>query len=191
MSKSKVLVLGLALTLWFGAISPQAGAAEEKAKEKEKDAGKHVQLMFVQNAKEVVFADGKMTLKGVAPSTIFFADRPERIAGHLTTPAFLNEWDKGKDSFAKDPPNATLSIFDEKGVNYVVVEIMNPKLSGTDLTYDVKVLEGTPPAKGGINSLFIDWWTYYGPTYCNRNPYTGYAYCHHPGYWYRPPGWYY
>ena len=125
----------------------------------DKDQVGQVQLMFVQTAKEVEFKGNQMTLKGVSPSTVFFSDRPERVSGHLTIPAFLKEWDEGKDSFEKDPPNATLSIFTEKDVQYVVVELMNPKLDGANLTYDVRVLQGNPPAKGGISSLFIDWVT--------------------------------
>jgi len=166
-----------------------------------KDEASHVQLMFVQSAKEVEFKGNQMTLKGVSPSTLFFSDRPERVTGHLTLPAFLKEWDTGKDSFEKDPPNATLSIFTDKDVQYVVVELMNPKLDGTTLTYDVRVLQGTPPAKGGISSLFIDWVTVgfgprpyyygYGGGYCHRNWYTGGVYCARPGYWYRPPYWAY
>ncbi len=179
--------------------SPAAKAAKDEGPGK-------IQLMFVQTAKSVEFSNNQMTLKGISPSAIFFSDRPERISGHLTIPAFLKEWDAGKDSFAKDPPNATLSIFSDSGVQYVVVELTNPKLDGENLSYDVRVLEGNPPAKGGISSLFIDWWSVGfgprpvygygygygpGPEYCHRNYYTGGVYCSRPGYGYRPPGWYY
>lgn len=61
---------------------------------------------------------------------IFFADRPERMAGHFPVPHFLQMWDEGKDSFKNDPPNANLSILGEKeGATNVVVEITNPSLS--------------------------------------------------------------
>ena len=156
-----------------------------------KGGGMHLQLMFVQTADSVAFDGNKMTLKGVNPATIYFSDRPERITGHMTLPAFLKEWDAGKDSFSKDPPNATLSILNPNGAQEVVVEITNPTLSGQDLSYDVKVLQGTPPAKGGISSLFIDWYSYYYNDYCHRNGYTGAMYCYRPGYYYHPPGWYY
>jgi hypothetical protein len=36
------------------------------------------------------------------------------------------------------------------------VELSNPKLSGDDLTYDARILEGTLPAEGGSCALFID-----------------------------------
>ena len=38
----------------------------------------------------------------------------------------------------------------------LVVELSNPQLSGNDLSYDVKVLEGTLLAQGGACALFID-----------------------------------
>ncbi len=42
------------------------------------------QLLFVQNAAGAEFsADGRrMTLKGMGATTLFFSDRPVRIAGH-------------------------------------------------------------------------------------------------------------
>ena len=36
------------------------------------------------------------------------------------------------------------------------MELSNPQLSGNDLSYDVKVLEGTLLGKGGTCALFID-----------------------------------
>ena len=84
------------------------------------------QFLFVQNAKGVVFEKGTITLKGVSPTTLFFSDRPMRIAGHLTTEEYIQMWGEGKDSFASDPPNATLSIFqdDKEKLIDVVVKIV-------------------------------------------------------------------
>ncbi len=116
------------------------------------------QFLFVQNAKGVIFEKGTITLKGVGPTTLFFSDRPMRIAGHLTTEEYIQMWGEGKDSFASDPPNATLSVFqdDRDKLIDVVVKLSNPHLKGDDLTYHVAILEGQMPAKGGICSVFID-----------------------------------
>jgi hypothetical protein len=78
------------------------------------------------------------------------------MAGHMQTSKFVPLWSQGKDSFLKDNPNATLSIFSGDNVSDLVVELSNPQLSGEDLTYDARVLEGTPPANGGACALFID-----------------------------------
>ena len=52
----------------------------------------------------------KLILTGVSANSIVFADRPVRAAGHVTTEQFIMQWDEGKDNFAIDPPNATVSI---------------------------------------------------------------------------------
>lgn len=52
---------------------------------------KDVQMLFVQNAKDVVMKDRRLTLIGVSPTTIFFSDRPNRIAGHMHTEDFVVE----------------------------------------------------------------------------------------------------
>ena len=135
-----------------------ARAAEPAKKEaaKTEEAAKQADFLFVQNAQSIHYADGKLTLKGVSPTTIMFTDRPERIAGHMATARFVPFWSKGKDSFLADPPNATLSIVNEDQVNDVVVVLRDPELKGDELSYHVRVLEGEMPAKGGPVSLFID-----------------------------------
>jgi hypothetical protein len=120
-----------------------------------KSLGK-VTLLFVQNAQGVTLDNGKLTLKGIAPTTIFFSDRPERIAGHLVTKEFVPFWSEGKDSFAANPPNATLSVFGDGKISDIVVELSHPQLSGDELAYNIRVLEGDMPAQGGVCSLFID-----------------------------------
>jgi hypothetical protein len=124
-----------------------------------KEDAKQADFLFVQNAKSMSFdkAKGKLTLKGISPVTIFFTDRPERIAGNMPTSIFVPFWSEGKDSFAKDNPNANLSILEkDKAVADIVLTLKNPVLKGENLTYDVTVLEGNIPASGGPVSLFID-----------------------------------
>jgi hypothetical protein len=117
---------------------------------------KNVDVLFVQNAKNMSFSEGKLVLRGVNPVTVCFTDRPARMAGHMQTSRFIPLWSHGKDSFLKDNPNATLSVFNGDNVSDLVVELSNPQLSGNDLTYDTRLLEGTPPANGGACALFID-----------------------------------
>src|SRR6266487_6995631 len=117
---------------------------------------KKVDVLFVQNAKNVSFNQGKLVLREVNPVTVCFTDRPARMAGHMQTSKLIPLWSQGKDSFLKDNPNATLSIFSSDNVSDLVVELSNPQLSGTDLTYDARILEGTPPVNGGACALFID-----------------------------------
>ena len=119
---------------------------------------KDIQLLFVRNAKDVVIKNGRLTLIGVSPTTIFFSDRPYRIAGHMHTQDFVLEWQNniGKESFRANPPNATLSIFADEEIVDVVVELKNPFLTNGALVYDVGVLEQDKPIPSGPVSLFID-----------------------------------
>ncbi len=120
-------------------------AAYASAAEKSRKDVKDVQLLFVQNAKDVVVKDGRLTLVGISPTTIFFSDRPNRIAGHMHTEDFVLEWQKGtdKESFHTDPPNGALSIIAQDHIVDVVVELKNPRLAEGDLVYDIGVLERT------------------------------------------------
>jgi hypothetical protein len=122
-----------------------------------KDTTQKVEMLFVQSAKSATLVNGKLTLLGVAPTTVFFSDRPRRIAGHVATPEMIPLWSEGKDSFLKDAPNATLSVFTPQGgvVNAVVV-LKNPVLSGDRMTYDVTVTQGSVPPDVDGASLFID-----------------------------------
>ena len=98
-----------------------------------------------------------LTLTGVSMNAIVFADRPIRSAGHLATEQFIMQWDEGKNSFAKDPPNATVSVLGEDGskVSDAVVTLRSPKLEGNKLTFQVSVLEGSLSGSGPA-AVFID-----------------------------------
>ncbi len=121
------------------------------------------QLMFVQSAEDLKAdpAKGTFRLVKVNQQTLYFSDRPQRIAGHLKMADYLKEWTAkaGKDNFGANPPNATLSIYEpgKADSTLVVVTITNPVVDGADLIYGYKIINGTMPAKGGATSLFIDW----------------------------------
>jgi len=72
--------------------------------------------LIVMSADGAALADNKLVLTGVAANSIIFADRPVRAAGHALTAHLLEEWGTASDaSFAKDPPNATVSAFSKMG----------------------------------------------------------------------------
>jgi hypothetical protein len=98
----------------------------------------------------------------VNQQTLYFSDRPERIAGHLKMADYMKTWKEGRDNFGADPPNATLSVYEpgQTQQTLVVITIMKPVVEGADLVYSYKVLDGKMPASGGATTLFIDW---YGP----------------------------
>ncbi len=153
------LLVAAALALSACATAPKAGAAS---------AG-FPQMMFVQSAEDIKVdpAAGTFRLVKVTQQTIYFSDRPQRIAGHMKMEDYLNEWttQAGKDNFGANPPNATISVYEPGQPQNVliVVKITNPVVEGADLIYSYKVLEGKMPAGGGTTTLFIDWIAYRPP----------------------------
>jgi hypothetical protein len=73
------VVLMAAVTPLTFVLNP-ASAAEDK-----------VQLMFVQSAESFKADANTLRLVNASPQTIYFSDRPVRVAGHITMPAYLEE----------------------------------------------------------------------------------------------------
>lgn len=121
------------------------------------DASK-ADFLFVQTADSMAFAAdaNRLTLRDVGPSTLFFTDRPERIAGNMSTESFIPFWSEGTDSFLSDPPNADLSIMVNGELRQVVVELRDPRMVEGNLEYTVKLIEGDMPIVADNVSLFID-----------------------------------
>src|SRR5262245_14308072 len=74
-----------------------------------------VPSLFVMNARGASLQGQTLTLTGVSPTSIVFAERPVRASGHLPTDALLEEWTTG--DFAKDAPNATVSVLSKDGAS--------------------------------------------------------------------------
>ena len=119
-------------------------------------ARKRSESLIVLNAHGAKLAGPSLTLDNVAPSAILFTSRPARGAGHMLTAELVELWATG--SFAKDPPNATVSAFAKDGskVTDAVVVLRSPKVAGDKLTFDVAVLEGSLGNVDGPASVFID-----------------------------------
>ena len=116
-----------------------------------------VPSLFVLNSRAATLQGETLVLTGIAPNSIIFADRPVRSAGHQPTADVIAEWGSGDDSFTKNPPNATLSVFGKDGaVKDAVVVLRNPKLEGDKLTFTVQTLEGDIAGADGGAALFID-----------------------------------
>ena len=150
--KSFVLLsLILAMALWATTSKAKAASTETP------------QLMFVQIAEDLkVDTDAKtLRLVKVGQQTLYFSDRPVRLAGHIKMSDYLEEWTEkaGKDNFGADPPNAAISIYEpgQPDNTLAVVELTEPRIDGSDLIYTYKLIEGKLPASGGATALFIDW----------------------------------
>jgi len=137
-----------------------------------------VSSLLVVNARGAKLEGNTLTLDGVAPNSIIFSDRPVRKAGHVMTSKLMDAWATGG-TFAKDPPNASVSVFSKDGssVQDVVVVLKSPKMDGDRLTFNVKVLEGSLAKADGPASVFIDtiWFSVGsdGFNYAGQNQTTG------------------
>jgi hypothetical protein len=119
---------------------------------------KMVPSLIVMNSDGAKLNGNTLTLTGISTNSIMFADRPVRSAGHALTAHLLKEWTPDSGSFAKDPPNATVSVLTRDGaqVEDAVVVLKDPKLSGDTLTFNVEVLEGKLAKADGPAVIFID-----------------------------------
>ena len=110
-------------------------------------------FLFVQVAdsgslvpKEGAAGQYVLTLNGVAPQTVYFSDRPARVAGHVTTDSFL----KGLGFSDKNPPNAAVEVAQAaEDEDTIVVELRHPVYDAAKATlqYDVTIMAD---AKGGL-----------------------------------------
>ena len=111
-------------------------------------AAAEVALLFVQTGGATTLTPGTddihtLTITGVTAQTLYFSDRPNRIAGAIPMAALIERW---ADAFAGDPPNATLIGHPEAGgetEEAVVVELLTPTYDAASatLTYQVRILD--------------------------------------------------
>lgn len=149
--KGAVLLIGTLVTVIITSIgmSPAGSLAAERAEKAD--------LLFVQTARYVKIDGQKLILEEVSPTTLFFTDRPERIAGNMSNDMYLKLWtEEGKNSFLADPPNATLSVFSDDKVGEMVVTLRNPQYNGQAFSYDIDIIKGELPEKGGPCALYVD-----------------------------------
>lgn len=113
-------------------------------------------LLFAQTAMGGRFDGKTLKLKNLSRTTLYFADRPSRVAGHVVTSDFFKLWKQGDDSFEKVPPNAVVSVIEGGKATDAVVELSSPSFSGDGAVYGIKVLSGGLPETFGAASVFID-----------------------------------
>ncbi len=120
-------------------------------------------LLFVMHAESgsLVRRSGNrytLTLRDSARQTTWFADRPARDAGRVSTRSLVRGWSRL--GFSADPPNAVLST-SGNGAEDVVLELGRPRVHRPGLTLRIpaRVLGPRPSRRHlrfGLASLFID-----------------------------------
>jgi hypothetical protein len=107
-----------------------------------------------------------LTLNKANPYITYFSDRPKRITNVLTLTQFLKLWNKGIDSFAKDAPNAEVSLIENSHGKMIphnfTVELTSKYYDKKTqaLTYKVRFLDSKTPLNKTLKFeyavLFID-----------------------------------
>jgi len=147
MKKSALIFVMVIVVFGF---MPAAGATES-----EEDV---CEALFVQDAAGVELKNNQVILKKANDHMIFFCDRPKREAGFLTWDAFVEVVSKGENSFADNPPNASLSVVDKEGHLHELVLFLvdKPMKDGTTITFPVEYIIGGPYPIDGKAIMFID-----------------------------------
>ncbi len=137
-----------------------------------------IDLLYVQLAESGTFVSGAspdtytFTLNNVWSDTLYFADRPSRVTGIMSTESFV---EMSSLFNPENPPNAAIVLSDPRfGDQDVVIGVLtNPQYNAAQktLSYDIKVLDkpespdlsqweaeldATLPASFGTVSVFID-----------------------------------
>ena len=92
------LIAVAALLLMTGAAlaqAPTTSATSAPLPAKSTVKAEMVPSLFVMNARGASLQGQTLTLTGVSPNSIVFADRPVRAAGHVLTEHLLEEWTAG------------------------------------------------------------------------------------------------
>ena len=146
----RFVILAVIAAFMLAACTSEEGT-ETAATEEESNT---VDYLFVQNGDSFEIEGTTLTLIDVEPRTLYFSDRPERIAGYINLDELLRIGSEGENSFANDPPNATFAVFDGDDVLESVIVLKNPRLIGDDLSFEFDVVEGTKgPAAENVVQL--------------------------------------
>ncbi len=141
--------LAMAALLPAGSAGAQSSSPDSSSPGSSSPSGE-ADFLFVQTSDAMAFDahQNRLTLRDVSQVTLFFTDRPERMAGNMKTADFIPFWSEGTDSFLSDPPNADLSILEDGQLRQIVVVLHDPVLQGNDLHYTVKIIDGDMPVQG-------------------------------------------
>lgn len=90
---------------------------------------------------------------GDVEKVLAFSNRPHRIVKHETGKALKNIWSQGSNSFADDPPNATLII--NQHLQTVILTSMNLQGDKTVFTIEPDSSSSLTPISGSCQ-LFMD-----------------------------------
>ena len=101
------------------------------------DTQKSIQWLYMVTSEQASIKNNNGVMQIVMPvdssNTVGFGDRPARIVQKMTIEDLATSWDKGEDSFTKDPPNAGMYMAKKHGI--VVLQSLEIKNSNAVFTF--------------------------------------------------------
>lgn len=150
--KARLGLIGCVALLACADEPPAAEPAKASADSRQAAGGS---VLLIQTSPTAIYDGTRLTLANVS-ATHYFADRPGRAVGLIATAAFVKEWSKDTDNLDGDPPNAGITFIENGVQSTATVELLDPAMSGADLSYGVNILSGKLPATMTLVSVFID-----------------------------------
>jgi hypothetical protein len=113
--------------------------------------------MYVQMAGRVVFDGSSVTLLDLAPATVFLVERPGASVGYLPTGMFLDRWYADGSGTRTRAVAAVLSFLDPDHAQSSDARLLLslPRIRGTGVEYQARLVAGGVPPTAGACVLFI------------------------------------
>jgi hypothetical protein len=104
-----------------------------------------------------VFDGSSFTLLDLAPATVFFAEQPGIAVGYLPTGPFLDRWYAEGSGARTRAVSAVLSFLDPDMAQAPEARLLLslPRIRGTGMEYQARVVAGDVPSSAGACVLFI------------------------------------
>jgi hypothetical protein len=114
--------------------------------------------MYVQVAGRAVFDGASFMMLDLAPATVFFAEHPEVAVGYLSTGPFLDHWYADGSGARTRAVSAVLSFLDPDRAQppEACLLLSLPRIRGTGVEYQARVVVGDLPFTAGACVLFIN-----------------------------------
>lgn len=114
-------------------------------------------LVLIQVASAFVADHHRLTLVGLAPTTIWLLDDTTRRIGHLSTGTFLDLWWDAQSGLGGSSVPALLGRADPEAQDLPdpALLLRSPRISGSGIQYDAEVVSGTLPSHSGACVLFL------------------------------------
>ena len=114
-------------------------------------------LLFIQVAASAVAAPHRLTLRDLAPTTIWLLQGATRRVGHLSTGTFLDLWWDPSSGLGGSVLPAVFGRADPDAQRLPDPRLLlgSPRISGSGIQYDVEGVIGTLPSHSGACVLFL------------------------------------